>query len=62
MSKSNYTMDKVTITTRKGTHVRTLSPKEIKRTTKYDTFHYGGKNGGENCNNCHGSQRGITLH
>lgn len=43
---SKYTMDKVTITTRKGTHVRTLSPKEIKRTTKYDTFHYGGKDGG----------------
>ena len=43
---SKYTMHKVTITTRKGTQVRTLSPTEIKRTTKYDTFHYGGKNGG----------------
>ena len=41
---SKYTMDKVTITTRKG-NVRTLSPKEIKRTTKYATFHYGGKDG-----------------
>jgi len=43
---SKYKMDKVTITTRKGTQVRVLSPKEIKRTTKYDTFHYGGKDGG----------------
>ena len=44
---SKYIMDKVTITTRKGkgAMVRTLSPKEIKRTTKYDTFHYGGKDG-----------------
>ena len=42
---SKYTMDKVTITTRKGkgAMVRTLSPKEIKRDTKYNTFHYGGK-------------------
>ena len=42
---SKYIMDKVTITTRKGkgAMVRTLSPKEIKRTTKYNTFHYGGK-------------------
>lgn len=48
MSKPKHTMDKVTITTRTntGTHVRVLSPKEIKRTTKYNTFHYGGKDGG----------------
>ena len=44
MRKTNYTMDKVTITTRKGA-VRTLSPSEIKPTTKYNTFHYGGKGG-----------------
>ena len=43
---SKYTMDKVTITTRKGTQVRVLSPTEIKKDTKYSTFHYGGKNGG----------------
>ena len=45
---SKYTISKVTITTRKGkgTQVRTLSPKEIKHTTKYDTFHYGGKDEG----------------
>lgn len=43
---SKYTMDKVTITKRKGTHVRTLSPTEIKKDTKYSTFHYGGKNEG----------------
>ncbi len=42
-----HTMHKVIITKRtdKGTHVRVMSPKEIKRTTKYDTFHYGGKDG-----------------
>ena len=42
---SKYKMDKVTITTRKGkgAMVRTLSPKEIKKDTKYNTFHYGGK-------------------
>ena len=40
---SKYTMDKVTITTRKGTRVRTLSPKEIKKDTKINTFHYEGK-------------------
>ena len=47
MSKTQHKMDKVTITTRTntGTYVRVLSPKEIKRTTKYDTFHYGGKDG-----------------
>ena len=41
---SKYTMDKVTITTRKGTQVRTLSPTEIKKDTKINTFHYEGKN------------------
>ena len=43
---SKYTISKVIITTRKGkgTHVRTLSPTEIKKDTKYSTFHYGGKN------------------
>lgn len=47
MSKTQHTMDKVTITTRTGTgtQVRTLSPKEIKPNTKYNTFHYEGKDG-----------------
>ena len=43
--KNKHTIKKVTLTTRtpKGTHVRTVSPKEIKG--KYSTFHYGGKDG-----------------
>ena len=43
---SKFTINKVTITTRKdkGTHVRTLSPTEIKKDTKFNTFHYEGKN------------------
>ena len=42
---SKFTISKVTITTRKGkgTHVRTLSPTEIKKDTKINTFHYEGK-------------------
>ena len=42
---SKYTISKVTITTRKGkgTHVRTLSPTEIKKDTKINTLHYEGK-------------------
>ena len=45
---SKYKMDKVIITTRKGkgSQTRTLSPKEIKPTTKYNTFHYEGKDDG----------------
>ena len=42
---SKYTISKVTITTRKGkgTQVRTLSPTEIKKDTKINTFQYEGK-------------------
>ncbi len=41
---SKYTISKVTITTRKGkgSLVRTLSPSEIKKDTKINTFHYEG--------------------
>jgi hypothetical protein len=42
---SKYTISKVTITTRKGkgSLVRTLSPSEIKKDTKINTFHYEGQ-------------------
>jgi len=42
---SKYKMNKVIITTRKGnaTHPRIVAPQEIKKQTKYSTFHYEGK-------------------
>jgi len=45
--KHKHTIKRVTLTTRtpKGTHVRTVSPKEIKG--KYNTFHYEGGSDGQ---------------
>ena len=42
---SKYKMNKVIITTRTGnaSHPRIVAPQEIKKQTKYSTFHYEGK-------------------